>query len=48
VAAPASALGPIGYYLLVLGAGIILDADRTWLAAGVMTGGILCLLAARR
>jgi hypothetical protein len=42
------AFGPVGYFLLVLGAGVILDADRVWLGGAVMAGGVLCILAGRR
>ena len=35
--------GVFGVFLLLLGAGLVLDADRTWAGAGLMLAGALCM-----
>jgi len=40
--------GLIGVFLVMLGAGVILDADRTGWGSGLIAAGVACLVAERR
>jgi hypothetical protein len=42
---PQRPYGVLGVFLVLLGAGLILDADWTWRGAAVMAAGAACLLA---
>lgn len=37
--------GVIGVFLLLLGAGLVLDADRTWSGSVLIVAGAACLAA---
>lgn len=40
--------GVIGAFLVMLGAGVIFDADRTYSGSGLILAGVACLIAERR
>ncbi len=40
--------GVVGVFLLLLGVGVILDADRTVWGSGLVLAGAACLIAERR
>ena len=40
--------GVIGVFVVILGAGLVLDADRTLLGYGLITVGAVCLIAESR
>jgi hypothetical protein len=42
------ALGMVGTFLVMLGAGAILDGDLSWVGTLAMVVGVSCLVAGRR
>lgn len=44
----ASPFGVLGVFLVLLGAGLVLDADWTWRGGSLMAGGVWCLWKERR
>ena len=40
--------GVLGVFFLLLGAGIVFDADWQWRGGGMMAVGVACLVAAAR
>jgi len=40
--------GVLGVFLVLLGAGLVLDADRTWAGGGLMLAGAACLAKERQ